>query len=576
MVTAAAIAMVLGMESSGARSVPSGDGSVAGMPFAMSMEAEMAVSAPVQPSQTKQMAQGTATESVPTAKVDGVLKLEAALKGKFTAPAATPEKAGAAESGILQSGAGLKASTGNTKALIPAASVKVSTEHPEEKEAAEIADTAPAIDERQAADAAASIETPTGTPNVAGDVAQQPPAPSEDVKAATPNEAETIKPMPNVPEDVEKTAELELKDGLTGTVVGLSSHKATVKGDEVAKKEEPEKGDKAERLAAEEEESAVAVTPASVPVSVQLAVPSARSGQVKRDTRQEGTELILPASSKGMAGTKDKLVSLANGKGSNKHPEEKTGLGITSKLPSEGELKKPDSGRKMEPVGGAAAGVETSKTHNDGPAAHVEGTASGTTGIMPAAHLGHVDAVVLRPEPANPQGVLMQHGTALQSEAHSDMLRPGEPAPRTIMATPTVLEVGVANGAHGWLKVRAEMASAGTVNASLATTSTSGQEMLHRELPSLTAYLHSEHVAINTIVVQQASVAAPDLRGHTAGTTDDGRGQAGQSSGQSGGENRQQSARYQEPVYRRWSEGREEPLPPVPYVSGGGWLSVRA
>lgn len=554
------------------------------MPFAVSMEAEMVVSAPGQPSQAEQMAKETSTEGVPTAKADSVHKVETAVKGKFAAPATAPEKTGAAEDERVQSGAGLKASTGKTKVPIPAASVKVPAVHSEGKEAAEVADAAPAIDERQAADAAASIETPMGTPDVANNIAQPSPARAEDAKAVTPNDAETIKPMPNVPEDVEKTGgfELKLKDGLTGTVVESFCHKATVKGDgEVAKKEKAEKGDKAERVSAKKEEGAVALAPASVPVSVQLVVPSASSGQGERKNGQEGADLILPASAKGMAGTKGRMVSLANGNVSKKadgakDPDEHTGLEIATKLPGEGELKKPDSGRKVESVSGVATGVESSKAHDDGPATHVEGTASGTTGMVPANHLGHMDAVVSRPDLASPQGALMQHGNAVQGETRSDMPRPGEAAPRTIVSTPTVLEVGVANGTHGWLKVRAEMTSAGTVNASLATTSTSGQEMLHRELPALTAYLHNERVAVNTIVVQQASAAAPDLHGHTAGTMGDGRGQAGQNSGQPGGESRQQSARYQEPVYRGWSEGREELPPLVRYVSGGGWLSVRA
>lgn len=130
MVTAAAIAMMPGMESSGARSVPSGDGSDAGMPFAVSMEAEMAVSAPGQPSHAGQTTHGTAIEVAPAVEVDSVPKRETALKGKFAAAASTSEKTGAAEDEIVHSGAGLKASTGNPKVLIPAASTKVSAVHP--------------------------------------------------------------------------------------------------------------------------------------------------------------------------------------------------------------------------------------------------------------------------------------------------------------------------------------------------------------------------------------------------------------------------------------------------------------
>ena len=63
-----------------------------------------------------------------------------------------------------------------------------------------------------------------------------------------------------------------------------------------------------------------------------------------------------------------------------------------------------------------------------------------------------------------------------------------EGAPRMLMATPTALEVGIQNGTHGWLKVRAEMVEGGVVNASMSATSSEGQEMLHRELPALTLF----------------------------------------------------------------------------------------
>ena len=72
---------------------------------------------------------------------------------------------------------------------------------------------------------------------------------------------------------------------------------------------------------------------------------------------------------------------------------------------------------------------------------------------------------------------------------------------RTLVATPTVLEVGIPNGTQGWLKVRAELTGGG-VNASLSAASSAGQEMLHRELPALTTYLQQEKVAVNSLVVQ--------------------------------------------------------------------------
>ena len=153
---------------------------------------------------------------------------------------------------------------------------------------------------------------------------------------------------------------------------------------------------------------------------------------------------------------------------------------------------------------------------------------------------------------------------------------------RTLMATPTTLEVGVANGTHGWLRIRAEMTGGGVVNASLSTATSSGQEMLHRELPSLTAYLQSERVAVNSVVVQPAGVAGTDSRDLAGRMNGDGGGQARQSGGQ-GGENRQNTAsvpldRMEESgLYNGLSGvGGDELSPLAQYANGGSWLSVRA
>ncbi|MDW5264320.1 MULTISPECIES: hypothetical protein [Acidobacteriaceae] len=152
-------------------------------------------------------------------------------------------------------------------------------------------------------------------------------------------------------------------------------------------------------------------------------------------------------------------------------------------------------------------------------------------------------------------------------------------AHKTLMVTPTSLEVGVSNGTHGWLKIRAEMADGGAINTSLSTASSSGQEMLHRELPSLTAYLHSEHVAVNAVVVQPTVAGETDFRNSFGGTGGTENGQAQQSDGR-GRESRQgptnavptpagTSALYS------GAEG-EEVFSSASYAGGGNWLSVRA
>jgi hypothetical protein len=170
--------------------------------------------------------------------------------------------------------------------------------------------------------------------------------------------------------------------------------------------------------------------------------------------------------------------------------------------------------------------------------------------------------------------------SSVQSGANNtDAAVPADLAHKTLMVTPTSLEVGVSNGTHGWLKIRAEMADGGAVNTSLSTSSSSGQEMLHRELPSLTAYLQGEHVAVNAIVVQPAIVGGTDLRNSFGGAGGGEHGQAQQSDGQ--GRERQQDATNIAPapagtgaLYR--GTGRDEALSSASYAGGGNWLSVRA
>jgi hypothetical protein len=182
-----------------------------------------------------------------------------------------------------------------------------------------------------------------------------------------------------------------------------------------------------------------------------------------------------------------------------------------------------------------------------------------------------------------PVGDASAHATSLlagakeQNGLGTTAATPGE-MPQMLTATPTTLEVGIQNGTHGWLKVRAEMADGGAVNASVSAASSSGQEMLHRELPALTAYLQDEKIAVNAIVVHTPSVAGADARS-SAGM--------GQASGQTsqrndgGGEQHQnvrKTALNDGTVLQESLRGVDEDvsLPLATYATGGAWLSVRA
>jgi hypothetical protein len=155
-----------------------------------------------------------------------------------------------------------------------------------------------------------------------------------------------------------------------------------------------------------------------------------------------------------------------------------------------------------------------------------------------------------------------------------------EGMPRTLTTTSTALEVGIQDGTHGWLKVRAEMADGGVVNASVSATTSVGQEMLHRELPSLTTYLQTEKVAVNTVVVHPPAAAANDLRsssgmdgagGQTPQRNDE-RGEQQRYLGKATADSSNEAMTHQN---LREADG-DASLPRVTYAGGGSWLNVRA
>jgi hypothetical protein len=175
----------------------------------------------------------------------------------------------------------------------------------------------------------------------------------------------------------------------------------------------------------------------------------------------------------------------------------------------------------------------------------------------------------------------------VQDEPGAVATVPSPEGHRTLTATPTTLEVGVANGTHGWLKVRAEMTSGGVVNASLSAASSSGHEMLHRELPFLTAYLQEERVGVNAVVLHASAAEAGSRQSSGGMDADAGRGQMQQNGGQSrdGGQSSETavlSDRSDEAVSFEGLNGMGAAgwLAPAIYAGGatgsGGWLSVRA
>lgn len=149
-----------------------------------------------------------------------------------------------------------------------------------------------------------------------------------------------------------------------------------------------------------------------------------------------------------------------------------------------------------------------------------------------------------------------------------------------LAATPSSLEVGISNGTHGWLKIRAQLEN-GVVTTVLAPASSKGSEMLHRELPSLTAFMREEQVGGGVLLIKEVSAT-----GSTGSTLDaDTRG-AGQSAQQRFQERENPSPGSVPPKDEIWNHSDRDLIDQVSSAFGeqpgylrngiqGSWLNVR-
>lgn len=151
--------------------------------------------------------------------------------------------------------------------------------------------------------------------------------------------------------------------------------------------------------------------------------------------------------------------------------------------------------------------------------------------------------------------------------------------PHMLLASPHVLEVGITGGAHGWLRVRAELEHTGQVTASLVASSAGSADALQKQLGAISAYLKSESIGVTSL-----AVTAPERNGAMQLASG---GSAGGSSahGSASGEPRQSpeeaaSRSNAREVHRfgpaGFGSGYSKFLA-VPQVIGrsGSWLSVR-
>jgi hypothetical protein len=148
--------------------------------------------------------------------------------------------------------------------------------------------------------------------------------------------------------------------------------------------------------------------------------------------------------------------------------------------------------------------------------------------------------------------------------------------PKTLVSTPSVLEVGITGGAHGWLRVRAELEHTGEVTASLMASSVTSADALHKQLGAMSAYLKSEVVGVTSL-----AVTAPEKSGATQGLgTQANSANPGASGGSGAGSSSQQRGDGNEKAMP-WAgfeaEYASQAVPAALLGSGvGGWLNVRA
>jgi len=213
------------------------------------------------------------------------------------------------------------------------------------------------------------------------------------------------------------------------------------------------------------------------------------------------------------------------------------------------------------------------------------GSEVATSGIIPGAASGQIlteaSGAKVQAGEAGAHSTSFQAGLGEQDSSGSASGEMGM-SHRTLLATPTTLEIGLANSTQGWLKIRAEMTDGGGVNASLSSATSAGQEMLRRELPALTAYLQEERVAVNTIAVPATLAAGTESR-FTGGMNGEGSGQTRQDSGQGGRGDGQgpiptAADRVDEiSTYMGLNGvGESGSLLDETYAGGGSWLNVRA
>jgi hypothetical protein len=365
-----------------------------------------------------------------------------------------------------------------------------------------------------------------------------------------------------------------------------AKHSGTLKNAIVAKNEPIGTGKSVEVISAQ----SVSPIPVAIPILPSASVPVVLlPGDDRQRTKGNASQsssvvagvidrknVVASSATKDRTGVQDGKVSAAD-----TEPTKLAAGDVSTSTKSGPELSKTvtsttpggaDSNQKM----GRTGIIGTPAQADAGMTGHLAGMVAGAI----SAHVVSVGVSAKLQSGESGTSATAAHAGTIEPDGLGAAITPGDGGHRTLMATPTALEVGISNGTQGWLKVRAEMASGGGINASLSATIPAGQEMLHRELPALTAYLQQERVAVNSVVVHASATAGTDSRGFAGGMGSDGGGQAQQRSdeGAAGRQMLNGASGYTDDITHEGASTVDADglLSPLRYAVGGSWLSVRA
>ena len=150
--------------------------------------------------------------------------------------------------------------------------------------------------------------------------------------------------------------------------------------------------------------------------------------------------------------------------------------------------------------------------------ATLEGLQSASTLLQPVS-TGMADASfqTLAPGHASvqPAGAELRSGAASSAEG---AVSTGHPVMAAGLGR---LDVGVFDGTHGWLRIRAELGAGGAVNASL-TASAPAHEALRAAVPEMASYLQSEAVNVSRIAVHRVAENSSSMSLPPGGSQQDG------------------------------------------------------